>query len=193
MMKHWKWTALETIAWLRICRPGSIIGHQQEWMIEKELPMWKQGDYFRKTHKNNPKYTPLLNTPCPYPVYSIKLKKRLLEDNNQKMVQHSHTSNDDSADNENANIEKGGGGGSLNNKRSSSGMGGGDAYTKIVTKVEKIKVCHNKHFIRFKFVGIILSKILFVVFLVYYFAIFSRLKMNTMETPYPHHQHHIRL
>ena len=147
MMKHWKWTALETIAWLRICRPGSIIGHQQEWMIEKELAMWKQGDYFRKTHKNNPKYTPWLNTPCPYPVYSIKLKKRLLEENNQKMVQHSH---DESADNENANTEKGGG---LNNKRSSSGMGGGDAYTKIVTKVEKIKVGHNKLLIRFKFVG----------------------------------------
>jgi hypothetical protein len=121
--------------------------------------MWKQGDYFRKTHKNNPKYTPWLNTPCPYPVYSMKLKKRLLEENNQKMVQHSH---DESADNENANTEKGGG---LNNKRSSSGMGGGDAYTKIVTKVEKIKVCHNKLLICFKFLGIILSKISLLYFL----------------------------
>ena len=26
VMKHWRWTAHEIIAWLRICRPGSIIG-----------------------------------------------------------------------------------------------------------------------------------------------------------------------
>ena len=25
VMKHWRWTAHETIAWLRICCPGSII------------------------------------------------------------------------------------------------------------------------------------------------------------------------
>ena len=30
VMKHWRWTAMELIGWLRICRPGSIIGHQQE-------------------------------------------------------------------------------------------------------------------------------------------------------------------
>ena len=42
MMKHWRWTAMETIAWLRICRPGSIIGHQQEWLEEKQAEMWAQ-------------------------------------------------------------------------------------------------------------------------------------------------------
>ncbi len=46
-MKHWRWTALETIAWLRICRPGSIIGHQQDWMEEKQAEMWLQGDQYR--------------------------------------------------------------------------------------------------------------------------------------------------
>ncbi len=35
VMKHWKWTAHETIAWLRICRPGSIIGHQQVMFFKK--------------------------------------------------------------------------------------------------------------------------------------------------------------
>ena len=39
IMKHWRWTAMETVAWLRICRPGSIIGHQQEWLEEKEAEM----------------------------------------------------------------------------------------------------------------------------------------------------------
>lgn len=32
LMKHYKFTAHEAIAWIRICRPGSIIGHQQEWL-----------------------------------------------------------------------------------------------------------------------------------------------------------------
>ena len=127
MMKHWKWTAMETIAWLRVCRPGSIIGHQQEWMIEKEPEMWKQGDYFRKINKNVSKYPNMLHTPCRYPVYSLQLKKKLIEHHNQK-IQNANKLNE-VEDNENA-----------NNQKVSSG---GDAYTKMVTKVEKIKVCFN--------------------------------------------------
>lgn len=34
IMKHYNFTALEAIAWLRLCRPGSVIGHQQQWMEE---------------------------------------------------------------------------------------------------------------------------------------------------------------
>lgn len=34
LMKHYKFTAAETIAWLRICRPGSIIGPQQNYLEE---------------------------------------------------------------------------------------------------------------------------------------------------------------
>lgn len=34
IMKHHRFTALETIAWLRLCRPGSVIGHQQQWLEE---------------------------------------------------------------------------------------------------------------------------------------------------------------
>ena len=34
MMKHYKFTAAEVIAWLRICRPGSVIGPQQHYMEE---------------------------------------------------------------------------------------------------------------------------------------------------------------
>lgn len=32
--KHYRFTALEAIAWVRLCRPGSVIGHQQQWLIE---------------------------------------------------------------------------------------------------------------------------------------------------------------
>lgn len=34
IMKHYRFTALEAIAWLRLCRPGSVIGHQQQWLLE---------------------------------------------------------------------------------------------------------------------------------------------------------------
>ncbi|XP_023288649.1 dual specificity protein phosphatase CDC14B isoform X2 [Orussus abietinus] len=36
IMKHYHLTAHETIAWIRICRPGSVIGHQQQWLEDKE-------------------------------------------------------------------------------------------------------------------------------------------------------------
>ncbi len=34
LMKHYKFTAAEAIAWLRICRPGSVIGPQQNYLEE---------------------------------------------------------------------------------------------------------------------------------------------------------------
>lgn len=37
MMKHYNLTAAETIAWIRICRPGSIIGPQQNFVEEYVL------------------------------------------------------------------------------------------------------------------------------------------------------------
>lgn len=34
IMKHYAFKALEAIAWVRLCRPGSVIGHQQQWLLE---------------------------------------------------------------------------------------------------------------------------------------------------------------
>jgi cell division cycle 14 len=34
IIKHFKFTAREAIAWVRLCRPGSVIGLQQEWLEE---------------------------------------------------------------------------------------------------------------------------------------------------------------
>ena len=53
MMKHYKFTAAECIAWCRICRPGSIIGPQQNFLEEKQAWMWMQGDLFRAKMKEN--------------------------------------------------------------------------------------------------------------------------------------------
>ncbi|PWA30834.1 hypothetical protein CCH79_00017358, partial [Gambusia affinis] len=36
LMKHFRFTAAEAIAWIRICRPGSIIGPQQNFLEEQE-------------------------------------------------------------------------------------------------------------------------------------------------------------
>jgi cell division cycle 14 len=86
IMKHWGWTAMETIAWLRICRPGSIIGHQQDWLCEKQEEMWKQGDEYRQLFPDSV----MKGKTSKYGVYSVNLKQRLLDgldldiENNEK-------------------------------------------------------------------------------------------------------------
>uniref|UniRef100_A0A3Q2DEW2 Cell division cycle 14B n=1 Tax=Cyprinodon variegatus TaxID=28743 RepID=A0A3Q2DEW2_CYPVA len=52
MMKHYGLTAAEAIAWIRICRPGSIIGPQQNFVEEKQNGLWAQGDVFREKKLN---------------------------------------------------------------------------------------------------------------------------------------------
>ncbi|XP_019645518.1 PREDICTED: dual specificity protein phosphatase CDC14A-like isoform X2 [Branchiostoma belcheri] len=53
MMKHFRFTAGECISYIRICRPGSIIGPQQHWLEEQQAKMWVQGDIFRAKQKEN--------------------------------------------------------------------------------------------------------------------------------------------
>ncbi|KAM9500924.1 cell division cycle 14Aa isoform 1-T1 [Clarias gariepinus] len=47
LMKHYRFTAAEAIAWIRICRPGSVIGPQQNFLEEKQQSMWTDGDLYR--------------------------------------------------------------------------------------------------------------------------------------------------
>ncbi|XP_028833344.1 cell division cycle 14Aa isoform X1 [Denticeps clupeoides] len=51
LMKHYRFTAAEAIAWIRICRPGSIIGPQQNFLEEKQHSLWVQGDMFRSKQR----------------------------------------------------------------------------------------------------------------------------------------------
>ncbi|RXM28109.1 Dual specificity protein phosphatase CDC14A [Acipenser ruthenus] len=51
LMKHYKFTAAETIAWIRTCRPGSIIGPQQHFLEEKQASLGIQGDVHRSKQK----------------------------------------------------------------------------------------------------------------------------------------------
>merc|ERR1719319_1677753 len=48
IMKHFRWTAQETLAWLRIVRPGSVIGPQQHFLETQQPIMWKEGEEHRK-------------------------------------------------------------------------------------------------------------------------------------------------
>nr|XP_032803026.1 dual specificity protein phosphatase CDC14A-like isoform X3 [Petromyzon marinus] len=47
LMKHHRLTAAEAVAWIRICRPGSIIGPQQHFLLERQSGLWAQGEAFR--------------------------------------------------------------------------------------------------------------------------------------------------
>ncbi|XP_068944130.1 dual specificity protein phosphatase CDC14B isoform X3 [Petaurus breviceps papuanus] len=48
IIKHYRMTVPETIAWIRICRPGSIIGPQQHFLVSKQASLWTEGDYYRQ-------------------------------------------------------------------------------------------------------------------------------------------------
>jgi len=45
IIKHYKFTAAEAIAWLRICRPGSVIGPQQHFLKNWEPKLWQMGGH----------------------------------------------------------------------------------------------------------------------------------------------------
>ncbi|XP_022902571.1 dual specificity protein phosphatase CDC14C-like [Onthophagus taurus] len=50
IIKHYHLSAREAIAWMRICRPGSVIGQQQGWLEKIEPWLWKQGTQYRMNH-----------------------------------------------------------------------------------------------------------------------------------------------
>ncbi|CAJ1932790.1 unnamed protein product [Cylindrotheca closterium] len=43
LMKHYRMTAPEVIAWQRICRPGMVIGPQQQFLEDIQNIMWQEG------------------------------------------------------------------------------------------------------------------------------------------------------
>ncbi|XP_043078999.1 dual specificity protein phosphatase CDC14AB isoform X5 [Puntigrus tetrazona] len=51
LMKHYRFTAAEAIAWIRVCRPGSIIGPQQHYLEEKQASLWAHGDIHRSKQR----------------------------------------------------------------------------------------------------------------------------------------------
>eukprot|EP00981_Chlorochromonas_danica_P004874 scaffold978_cov172-Ochromonas_danica.AAC.5 len=48
VMKHYRFTAEEIIGWMRIARPGSVIGPQQHFLKEVQNRMWREGELYRQ-------------------------------------------------------------------------------------------------------------------------------------------------
>lgn len=44
-MKHYGFTAAEIIGYIRVCRPGSIIGPQQQYLCSIQDQMWTDGGF----------------------------------------------------------------------------------------------------------------------------------------------------
>jgi hypothetical protein len=53
-MKHFGFTASEALGWIRVCRPGSIIGPQQHFLAEMQDLMWREGEAFRAANPDSP-------------------------------------------------------------------------------------------------------------------------------------------
>jgi hypothetical protein len=48
MIKHCHYTARETIAWSRICRPGCVVGPQQQYLMSVEARLQEDGQRWRQ-------------------------------------------------------------------------------------------------------------------------------------------------
>jgi cell division cycle 14 len=67
MMKHWGYTAAEATAWLRICRPGSVVGPQQQFVQNAQMELWKQGDALRAALRTGQLDSTNSTSPMPSP------------------------------------------------------------------------------------------------------------------------------
>ncbi|KAF8072515.1 CDC14A [Scenedesmus sp. PABB004] len=54
IMKHYGFTAEEVIGYIRICRPGSVIGPQQGFIKDIQRIMWMEGEAYRALHGPHP-------------------------------------------------------------------------------------------------------------------------------------------
>lgn len=52
IMKHYRFTAREVIGWMRICRPGMVIGPQQQFLEDIQQQMWYEGEVMRLDPSN---------------------------------------------------------------------------------------------------------------------------------------------
>jgi len=57
MIKHYGYTANEVIGWCRVCRPGSIVGPQQNYEADAEAKFLREGENYRRMMHSSPKNT----------------------------------------------------------------------------------------------------------------------------------------
>merc|ERR1712154_703878 len=80
IMKHYAWSASQVICWLRVCRPGSVIGPQQQFLEMQQPKMWRLGDQYRKKHKITLKYDPRIQ------LNNNKLQEKYQTNDEQKSI-----------------------------------------------------------------------------------------------------------
>uniref|UniRef100_A0A0A9XW90 protein-tyrosine-phosphatase n=1 Tax=Lygus hesperus TaxID=30085 RepID=A0A0A9XW90_LYGHE len=73
LMKQYRMTASEAIAWMRICRPGCVIGQQQTWLETKQPWAWRQGNIYRDRMNGDSEKT----RQHKFAIYSIKGKSNV--------------------------------------------------------------------------------------------------------------------
>jgi hypothetical protein len=61
MIKHYGYTVKESIAWCRVCRPGSVVGPQQQFLAQIEKRMQDEGARYRQDHPQLHQYS---SDPC---------------------------------------------------------------------------------------------------------------------------------
>ena len=54
MIKHFRFTAQEAIGYIRICRPGSVIGPQQNYLIEHAPFLLQEGQVMQVANPGAP-------------------------------------------------------------------------------------------------------------------------------------------
>ncbi|XP_014241945.1 dual specificity protein phosphatase CDC14AB-like [Cimex lectularius] len=70
LMKHYKMSSSEAIAWMRICRPGCVIGAQQTWLDGMQPSLWRAGETYRDLHHGSPEKM----RQHKYGIYSVRAK-----------------------------------------------------------------------------------------------------------------------
>uniref|UniRef100_A0A182W4H2 protein-tyrosine-phosphatase n=1 Tax=Anopheles minimus TaxID=112268 RepID=A0A182W4H2_9DIPT len=93
LIKHYQFTAMEAIAWLRICRPGSVIGQQQSWLISKQSQLLQEGELFRQQRQHH-----TYNPPDKHArgVYSLLIGEENEDTQNAKKANQEPTTGQDS-------------------------------------------------------------------------------------------------
>jgi hypothetical protein len=68
-MKHYRFSAREVIGWMRVCRPGSVIGPQQQFMEEIQV-VYCDGEPSVVFHGSSP---PPPLSPCSHRLYQPRM------------------------------------------------------------------------------------------------------------------------
>ncbi|XP_041983366.1 dual specificity protein phosphatase CDC14A-like [Aricia agestis] len=102
MMKHHGFTAREAIAWLRVCRPGSVIGHQQWFLENVQKRMHELGEAYRRRYNTSfPVFTRGIYSDLPPDTEKPVSLQTILNSKTTNKLDNAHILNANETDSEN--------------------------------------------------------------------------------------------